>query len=58
MRESDSFDDDEDHWGTVDQADDDLPAPKYDCAWWFFSRLCLILLVVLFVVWSGVLRYG
>jgi hypothetical protein len=58
VRESDSFDDDSDHWGIVGELDDDTEHQGYDCAWWFFSRLALILLVVLFIVWSGVLRYG
>lgn len=58
MRESDSFDDDQDHWGLVEPKHEDVPRPKYDCPLWFASRLLLILLVVLFIVWSGALRYG
>lgn len=57
MPESDAFDDDDDHWGVVKPKDEELPRGHYDCAWWFTSRLCLILLVVLFIVWSGALRY-
>lgn len=58
LRQSDAFDDDTDHWGTVEKDDQDEMPRTYDCAWWFFSRLLLLLLVVLFVVWAGVFSYG
>jgi hypothetical protein len=57
VQESDAFDDDEDHWGLVEPKDDPV-GPTYDRLSWFFSRLLLLLVLVLFVVWTGVLTYG
>lgn len=58
MQESDAFDDDSDHWGTVD---DDQPAadPHEDCDCWrqALFGLVLVLALVLFVVWAGVLTF-
>lgn len=59
-RESDAFDDDSDHWGIVelDDQDDDGGRIGQDIYVWLFSRLVLMLLFLLFVVWTGVLTYG
>jgi hypothetical protein len=59
--ESDAFDDDFDHWGIVeDQADDKQRRYPmcFPCAFWFATRLLFLLMVVLFIVWTGALTYG
>lgn len=61
VRESDAFDDDTDHWGVVQDQDEHVQRRQLTCitcANWLATRLLFLLLVVLFIVWTGKLGYG
>jgi hypothetical protein len=61
VRQSDAFDDDTDHWGVVqdqDERDRKRQLMCLSCSWWLATRTLFLLMVVLFIVWTGKLGYG